>query len=360
MKHGFNLMKRTVSFLLAVTMMGFLLFGCGRAPHDTPYTYRVPADAADDRQWTVNVDDDSVVSYAVQDAQDGGTDVVFTGIKKGSTNATVYLARAGASVQDADDVYVLTLRVDGHRNVTEPEPYGAYVVRLNGDVAGSEWSVDCSDERIVRWKEDRDYPKKSSEEDGMQDFTQIYTFTGRRPGAAHVRICVSYPWAEGAENVREDFWLLVDSEYRVSLLETTDFESFVISEQGTSAIHDVFEAERTADGVRLSHFDATYSWSYETDDYEETRENETVLEGGEALYKYLAGVVHKCGIPDWDGFHGTNSHVLDGKMFSFKAKLSDGTSVSASGSNAFPEHYRDFCSDLYAVMRANAQQDGNE
>lgn len=348
--------KRTVSLCLAVMMMGFLFFGCGSAPHDTPYTFRVPADAAGERQWLVTVGDRSVVSYAVQDAQDGGTDVVFTGLKKGGTDVTVYLARAGASVQDADDVYVLTLRVDGRRNVTEPEPYGAYSVRLDGDVAGAEWYVDCSDERIVHWKEDRAYPKKSSGEDGMQDFTQIYTFTGRRPGAVHVRICVSYPWAEGADSTREDFWLRVDDEYRVSLLEPTDFESFVISEQGTSAIHDVFEAERTADGVRLSHFDATYSWSYETDDYEESRENETVLDGGEALYMYLAGLVRSCGVSGWDGFRGTNTHVLDGKMFSFKAKLSDGTSVSASGSNAFPKHYREFFNGLYAVMRADAQQ----
>ena len=348
--------RRIISLFLAVMTMGFLFSACGRAPHDTPYTLRVPDDGTGERQWNVQLNYNSAVSYEIRPAQDGYADVVFTGLKKGSAQAKVYRTREGTNVWKADGVYALELRVDARKNVTQSDPpYGAYSVRLNGDVTGAEWSVEC-DERIVRWTEDREYPKKSSDEDGMQDFKQIYTFTGRCPGATRVRICVDYPWAEGAGVTREDFWLLVDDEYRVSLLEPTEFTSFRISEQDTSAIHDVYEATRTQDGVQLLHYDALYSWSDETHDYAETRENETAINGGEALYMYLAGLVQTNRVPDWDGFQGANPpHVLDGTMFEFEAVLADGTTVRASGSNNFPKHYREFWNGVRAIVAANEQ-----
>ena len=342
--------KRTVSLFLAVMIVGIIFSSCGKIPRDTPYTFRVENDASGEMQWSVKLSDSRVVSYELRAAEGGQTDVVFTGLKKGSTDATLYLAPQGGYPEDSDNVYVLTLKVDARKNVTQPEPYyGAYAVRLKGDVAGAQWHIELSDEQVVHWKEDREYPKKSTDEDGMQDFTQIYTFTGRHPGATHVRIRVSYPWAEGADSTREDFWLLVDDEYRVSVLEPTDFVSFRLSEQDTSAIHDVYEATRTESGVRLSHYHATNSWSDETNDFAETKLDEGVIDGGESLYMYLAGLVQACGVPEWDGFKKSNSHVLDGTMFSFEAELADGTRISASGSNAYPNHYRDFKMSVIAV-----------
>lgn len=351
-------LKRTITLLLAVMMMGLLFSACGTIPRNTPYTLRVPTDATGERQWKVRTEAyKGVVSYEIREAEDGQTEVVFTGNKRGVTEATIYLAGEGEYEQTAADVYVLKLKVDGRKNVTQSDPpYGAYSVRLKGDVTGAEWYIECSDERIVRWKGDRKYPKKSSNEDGMQDFTQIYTFTGRRPGAAHVRICTRYPWVEGAQSTQEEFWLLVDGDYCVSRLEATDFVSFRVSEQGTTAQHDVYEAQRTEDGVRMSHYLAEYSWSYETDDYAETRLEETTVDGGEALYLYLAGLFRECGVTDWDGFQGSNSHVLDGKMFSFEATLADGTTVSASGSNAFPKGFREFWRSLpFALTAADGE-----
>ena len=353
--------KRILSLLLAVIIMGSLFSSCGRAPHDTPYTLRLALGADGERQWSVKLDKRDVVSYAVQTAQDGGTDVVFTGLKRGSVDATVYLGKPGGIVRDADDVYALTLKVDARKNVTQPQPfYGAYDVRLSGDVTGSEWGVECSDERIVRWTEDREYPKKSSDEDGMQEFTQIYSFTGRRPGAAHVRIYVTYPWSEGAESTREDFWLLVDDEYRVSLLEPTDFESVVLTESGMRVEKDTYEAKRTADGVRLSHYQARSRWSDEANDYVDEKLNEVAVDGDEALYLYVAGLVHACGVRDWNGFDEYDSRVLDGTTFRFEAKLSDGTTVKANGSNAYPKHYHEFHDGLYNAVHRNASQDAAE
>lgn len=350
MKRNVYPVKRIISLLLAVITMGLLFSACGNTAKGAPYTFRVQTDETGERQWTVKPDDSTIVSYTIQAAEDGAADVVFTGLKRGKTNATLFLARTGESASEADDVYVLTLQVDARKNVTQSEPrYGAYTVRLKGDVTGAEWNVEFSDERIVHYIQDREYPKKSKNEDGMQEFTQLYSFTGRRPGAVHVRIYVTYPWSEGADNTRKEFWLMVDDEYRVSLLEPTDFTSFRLSEQDTSAIHDVYEAKRTADGVQLSHYNATYNWSDEAGDFVETRTDETVIDGGEALYMYLAGLLHAYDVPDWDGFKKSNTHVLDGTMFSFEAELADGTKVTASGSNAFPQHYRDFCACVCAA-----------
>ena len=346
--------------ILAVMVMGFLLSGCGKQPHDTPYTLRVEGEADGGRQWMVKLGKSGIVSYAIQTDGDK-TDVVFTGLKAGSVNATVYHAPAGQTAFAADDVHVLTLKVDARKNVTQPEPYyGAYSVRLAGDVAGAEWHVECSDEQVVRWTADREYPKKSADEDGMQEFTQIYSFTGRRPGAAHVRIFVTYPWSEGAESTREDFWLLVDTEYRVSRLEPTDFESFILSESGMRAEKEAYEAKRTADGVQFSHYFAVSRWSDEAKEYVEERMNETVIDGGEELYLYLAGLTHACDTPGWDGFSGSDPRVLDGTTFTFRAKLADGRQVYATGSNAYPKHYHEFRQGLRSAAELYAQQNETE
>ncbi len=51
----------------------------------------------------------------------------------------------------------------------------------------------------------------------------------------------------------------------------------------------------------------------------------------------------------WAGFDETNSNVLDGESFSFSVSFSDGTSISASGSNSFPKGYSDA---QYAILSA--------
>lgn len=42
----------------------------------------------------------------------------------------------------------------------------------------------------------------------------------------------------------------------------------------------------------------------------------------------------------WDGFHATNSDVLDGDSFSLTLRFADGTEIVASGNNAYPEGYQ--------------------
>ena len=55
----------------------------------------------------------------------------------------------------------------------------------------------------------------------------------------------------------------------------------------------------------------------------------------------LAGFISQYGMMGWDGFHGSDSMLLDGTHFSISFSFADGTVVRASGYGMFPENYRD-------------------
>ena len=60
-----------------------------------------------------------------------------------------------------------------------------------------------------------------------------------------------------------------------------------------------------------------------------------------ALAEELQQVVKACDLEAWDGFHGSNPHVLDGESFSLELLFADGSMVYASGENRFPKGYYD-------------------
>ena len=347
----YRAIQRAALFLTAVILMG-IFSGCGAKPvSGEPYTFTVSSDTDGTRQWQVQPDSRDVVSYAVTERQDGKTDVVFTGLKRGETQATLYRAPKGRGMYDADDVYVLSLRVDRKGNVTgQTAADSAYTVDCGRGISGSEWVVECADDG-VRWTQTQKADK--SDGDGMQGYSTLYTFTGRRPGASHVLVQTYLPWCSLYEPMRE-LWLYVDSDFHVSQLQMTDFQSMRVSEQDTSAIHHVFEAQKTDGGVRLSEYEETSRWSDEAGDYVSQRQNETAVDGDEVLYRSIAGLLHECGVTKWDGFRKSNPHILDGKMFTFEATLADGTTVQASGSNSYPDGYRALYDMLHAFLIHNA------
>ncbi len=78
--------------------------------------------------------------------------------------------------------------------------------------------------------------------------------------------------------------------------------------------------------------------------------------GGAELYEKAAKLLGECNISDWAGFTGYNPNVLDGISFTFEAKLSDGKTVYASGSNAFPENYHKLNSDIYDLLEEYGEE----
>ena len=55
----------------------------------------------------------------------------------------------------------------------------------------------------------------------------------------------------------------------------------------------------------------------------------------------LAGFIAQYGMMGWNGFHGSDSMLLDGTQFSIDFAFADGTTVQASGYGRFPANYGD-------------------
>lgn len=55
-------------------------------------------------------------------------------------------------------------------------------------------------------------------------------------------------------------------------------------------------------------------------------------------------------IYSWDGYKETDEEVLDGKGFTLFVTMADGTNISASGDNCFPENYQEFEDAIRSFM----------
>ena len=127
------------------------------------------------------------------------------------------------------------------------------------------------------------------------------------------------------------------------------FKRVTLSETGMMASTREYEAVRTAGGARVSLYDGP--WNY----HEGTKREDCLQarkEGGEAFYLELAAKFAALGIASWDGFSGSNPHVLDGTMFSFEAEMQDGSRLSAHGSNAYPNNYGAFTDYLWNLLKS--------
>ena len=65
----------------------------------------------------------------------------------------------------------------------------------------------------------------------------------------------------------------------------------------------------------------------------------------------LVQIIKDYRLDAWDGFHESDSRVLDGENFSLEMEYSDGTTVYASGENAFPDGYHAVTAALDDILR---------
>ena len=74
-------------------------------------------------------------------------------------------------------------------------------------------------------------------------------------------------------------------------------------------------------------------------------EKKRAINGDKQFLKGLDAVIKDQKIYNWDGFHKSATHVLDGEGFGFRATYNTGAEdpvvLKASGSNAFPENYQE-------------------
>ena len=121
-----------------------------------------------------------------------------------------------------------------------------------------------------------------------------------------------------------------------------NFDRIELSEHGTMAVYDRYVAERTKNGVLLSYYRVYMA----ADDREELVYQR---EEGPEVYEALVAACAQAKMRSWDGYSGSNPHVLDGGGFSLDVVLSDGSTVSAHGSNAQPKRF-----GLFSVPFVNA------
>ena len=72
----------------------------------------------------------------------------------------------------------------------------------------------------------------------------------------------------------------------------------------------------------------------------------------DAVGAALLKVIDKYGMTAWDGFSGSTPYALDGEGFRLEFDLTDGTSVLATGDNAFPEGYFDAVGEITDILEA--------
>ena len=100
-----------------------------------------------------------------------------------------------------------------------------------------------------------------------------------------------------------------------------------------------------------------------------TRENEGIRVQLELQYQYeyekmmdaslmdqVQKILETYDVGKWNGFRGNDSMVLDGSSFSFHVTFTDGTSISASGNNAFPKNQRKVFSELNSLIDPVVEQ----
>ena len=111
---------------------------------------------------------------------------------------------------------------------------------------------------------------------------------------------------------------------------------------------------RTLDYFWFTHGGELPSQSYEiteTDgEFILTRDDDATAQIDSAVLDALMDIIDAYDVAAWDGFHESESYVLDGETFSLSVRFSDGAEVQASGDNRFPDHYHDFSSAVTRLL----------
>lgn len=135
------------------------------------------------------------------------------------------------------------------------------------------------------------------------------------------------------------------------------FESFRFHIIGMSVEADVVVGGKTETGAYLEYCTEIERYNSESGEEETERYDIHRIEGDEQFYHTLCQLLGVYGVTGWDGFVGKNPPgVRDGESGSFRATLSDGSTIEAHGSNNFPQNYH----SLYSLLRKMVDEKSTE
>ena len=183
---------------------------------------------------------------------------------------------------------------------------------------GAEYRVEIEDPEIVACRSSRRY---DSDEDPLppgSGFTETFTFTGLKPGTTMVTVFADSPLADSWSAA---YTATVDGSLRVTLARKRAMTRFEYCRGGSTVpiTREVF---------------------LEGGEYRLRQDDEAPRRIDGAVAAELQRIVEEFDMASWDGFSGSNPNVLDGESFRLDIEFDDGTSVHASGTNAFPDGYR--------------------
>ena len=184
------------------------------------------------------------------------------------------------------------------------------------DGGGHEYTAEIEDPSILTCTSVRDYGERDELEDGSP-YRMIFTFTGLKPGTTGVNI---YGRSPIIENDDASYTAVVDEELNVTLRAERAISTFFLYRNG-EINYDSYQITREQDGYYVSVNDGEA----------QGMDSETA----DALMR----IIDEYDVPRWDGFDESEENVLDGEGFWLEIALTDGTSITARGENAFPENY---------------------
>ncbi|MBQ6554876.1 MAG: hypothetical protein IJL89_06565, partial [Firmicutes bacterium] len=133
-----------------------------------------------------------------------------------------------------------------------------------------------------------------------------------------------------------------------------DFELISVLERGTMIGEQEYEIKAAEDGgVIISDYYGAWRFMEEVEK-EDCLKRRAV--GGAELYEKAAELLGNCDIKAWNGFDGNNPMVLDGYGFTLEGSLKDGTRLYARGTNAFPDGYDKFMSDIRDLLQEYGEE----
>lgn len=197
------------------------------------------------------------------------------------------------------------------------------------DGGGMEYSLTVEPEGVVAWTAERDYRDPDHEELDGAGYDMVFRFTGVATGSAHATVTGASPLMD---EMTDDFWLTVDRDLNATLHRERPIRAFSLHCGGYMApqFYDIWLDD---DGSCLRR-----GW------------DEKTFSGDPALLDSLAVIVAQYGVEAWDGFHENDPNVLDGEGFTLSITFADGSTVYASGENAFPANYRLFVNACGALL----------
>ena len=211
------------------------------------------------------------------------------------------------------------------------EAPGTATLRFSSfDGGGYTYTAVAEDPAIVAISVEYDYGDIGDEPIDGAAYDAVITISGLAPGTTTVAVYGRSPILENDDAL---YTASVDESLNVTLTPVRAISTLYLYRSGEMR-YPIYRVAREADGYRLSVDDGPW--------------RDISQEAVDALLT----AIDTWNVEAWDGFEGSNPHVLDGEGFLLEIRLTDGTGIVASGDNAFPENYASAMGEMWEILES--------